>query len=91
MPWILRPPLFGNLDPQASQLNATLFIESYFWNNWKESVMAMTHEGHFYTRITDGQYITGDDYKEIGRAQAVALISYFNLPPLTAVDDWCLY
>jgi hypothetical protein len=84
-------PLFGNLAPQTSTLDPTKFIESYFWNNWHESVMAMTHEGHYYTRITDGQYITGDDYKEIGRSQAVALVSYFNLPPLTGVDDWCLY
>ena len=84
-------PLFDNLDPQTSQLNSTVFIESYYWNHWGESVMAMTHEGHYYTRITDGQYITGDDYKEIGRSLAVALINYFNLPPFTPVNDWMLY
>jgi hypothetical protein len=72
-------PLFNNLDPQTSQLNASLFIESYFWNNWHESVMAMTHEGHYYYRTGTSQYVTGDDYREVGKALAVALIQDFNL------------
>jgi hypothetical protein len=74
-------PLFDNLSPQASQLNACTFIESYFWNNWGESVMAMTHEGHYYRRITDNAWIDGAHYREIGRAMARALISYYSVPP----------
>ncbi len=85
-------PLFNNLSPQTSQLSPTLFIESYFWNNWSESVMAMTHEGHYYERITDNQFITDADYRELGRAQAAGLIQYFNLPPLpSAVNEWSAY
>lgn len=71
--------LFNNLNPQVSDLHACQFIESYFWNNWGEQVMALTHEGHFRRRITDGQYITGDDYREIGRDLMAALVEYFDL------------
>ena len=84
-------PLFNNQSAQTSQLSPDLFIESYMWNNWAESVMAMTHEGHFYRRITDNQYITGADYQEIGRAQAAALLQYFNIPEEAAVDAWRAY
>ncbi len=73
-------PLFDNLSAQSSQLAACRFVESYVWNNWQETVMAMTHEGHYRRRITDDDWITGTDYEELGRAQAVALIEYFNLP-----------
>ena len=73
-------PLFNNSSPQTSQLAACLFIESYFWNNWGSSVMALTHEGHFYRRQTDGAWITGADYREIGAALARGLITYFPLP-----------
>ncbi len=73
-------PLFDNLSAQSSQLNECLFVESYVWNNWEETVMAMTHEGHYRRRITDNAWITGADYEELGRAQAVALIEYFDLP-----------
>ena len=72
--------LFDNLSPQTSLLNSTIFIESYFWNNWGEAVMAMTHEGHFYHRITDQEWITDDDYHKLGEAMAIALIEYFDLP-----------
>jgi hypothetical protein len=72
-------PLFNNLDPQYSQLDPSLFIESYFWNNWHESVMAMTHEGHYYFRTGTSQYVTDQDYKDVGKALAVGLIQYFNL------------
>jgi hypothetical protein len=74
--------LFDNLSPQTSLLNSTIFIESYFWNNWGEAVMAMTHEGHFYNRITDQEWITDDDYHQLGEAMAFALIEYFDLPPV---------
>jgi len=77
-------PLFNNLSPQTSQLNACAFIESYFWNNWGESVMALTHEGHFYRRITDNAWNDGAHYREVGRALARALIAYYDLPPSTA-------
>jgi hypothetical protein len=76
-------PLFDNLSAQTSQLNACTFIESYFWNNWGESVMALTHEGHYYRRITDNAWTDGAHYREIGRALARALIQYYNLPPAT--------
>jgi len=74
--------LFDNLSPQTSLLNSTIFIESYFWNNWGEAVMAMTQEGHFYNRITDQEWITDDDYHQLGEAMAFALIEYFDLPPV---------
>jgi len=73
-------PLFDNLSAQTSQLSPNLFIESYFWNNWGKAVMAITHEGHFYKRITDNQYITDKDYHELGRAMARGLVEYFDLP-----------
>jgi len=73
-------PLFDNRSAQSSQLAACIFIESYFWNNWGKNVMAMTHEGHFYRRITDNEFITGEDYRELGRAQMRGLFEYFNLP-----------
>lgn len=79
-------PLFDNLNPQTSQLHECQFIESYFWNNWGESVMALTHEGHFQRRITDNEWITADDYRELGRAMARALIEYFNLPELAGSE-----
>ncbi len=72
--------LFNNLSPQTSQLDSTIFIESYFWNNWGEAVMAMTHEGHFYYRITDQDWITDRDYHKLGEAMATAMIEYFGLP-----------
>lgn len=72
-------PLFNNADPQTSQLDPSLFIESYFWSNWHESVMAMTHEGHYYFRTGTSQYVTSDDYQEVGKALAAGLIQYFNL------------
>jgi hypothetical protein len=84
-------PLFNNLSAQTSQLSPDLFIESYMWNNWAESVMAMTHEGHFHRRITDNQYITGADYQQLGRAQAAALLQYFNIPEEAAVEAWKAY
>jgi Zinc carboxypeptidase/Cytosolic carboxypeptidase N-terminal domain len=73
-------PLFNNASPQTSQLSACLFIESYFWNNWGPSVMALTHEGHYQKRLTDGDWITGADYREIGAALARGLTTYFPLP-----------
>ncbi|MEZ5327339.1 MAG: M14 family zinc carboxypeptidase [Verrucomicrobiales bacterium] len=79
-------PLFDNLSPQTSQLSECLFIESYFWNNWGESVMAITHEGHYGQRVTDGAYLTGADYSEMGRAMAKALVSYFDLPRASEYD-----
>jgi hypothetical protein len=85
-------PLFDNLDPQTSQLDPSVFIESYFWNHWGESVMAMTHEGHYYQRVTDGAWITDADYRAIGRGLAAAMVEYFSLPPPpTAVEDWAMY
>ncbi len=84
-------PLFDNLSPHTSQLHACYFIESYFWNNWGENVMALTHEGHFYRRITDSDWITDEDYRELGREQAAALVEYLNLPGFTNVPDWIFY
>jgi hypothetical protein len=76
-------PLFDNVDPQTSQLSATLFIESYFWNHWGESVMAMTHEGHYYFRTgSTTQYVTDQNYKDVGKALAVGLIQYFPIVPV---------
>lgn len=87
-------PLFDNLSPMTSQINS-IFIEGYFWNNWGENVMAMTEEGHYYQRITDQEFITGQDYEEIGAALASALVEYFNLPQAPPVShpqaQWILY
>ena len=79
-------PLFDNLSAQTSQLNPCTFIESYFWNNWGESVMALTEEGHYYRRITDDAWTDGAHYREIGRALARGLITYYNLPPGSEPD-----
>ena len=79
-------PLFDNLSPQTSQLHTCRFIESYFWNNWGDSVMALTHEGHYGTRITDNQFLTGNDYRQLGAAMATALIEFFDLPEATESD-----
>lgn len=73
-------PLFNNASPQTSQLNACTFIESYFYNNWGSSVMALTHEGHYYKRQTDGDWITGADYRAIGGALVSGLTTYYPLP-----------
>ncbi len=84
-------PLFDNLSPHFSQLDPIVFIESYFWNNWGEAVMALTHEGHYFRRITDNQFITDENYYELGRAMARALIEYFNLPELPAAAGFLFY
>lgn len=85
-------PLFNNLAPQTSLLDPAKFIESYFWNNWGEAVMAMTHEGHFYRRITDNAYLSDEDYYELGRAMARAVIEYYNLPQIPyETSAWVLY
>lgn len=83
-------PLFDNLSAQTSALAECRFIESYFWNNWGENVMAMTHEGHFFRRITDNEWITDEDYRTLGRAMAACLVEYFKLPqPISQI--WILY
>lgn len=85
-------PLFNNLSPQTSQLDPVKFIESYFWNNWGEAVVAITHEGHFYRRITDNSFLTDEDYFELGRAMARSMIEYFNLPPIPyETAGWMFY
>lgn len=85
-------PLFDNLYKGTSQLAACIFIESFFWNNWKEQVMAMTYEGHFQKRITDGNWITSDDYRQIGKAMSAGLIEYFNIPELPKNPNyWMIY
>ncbi len=73
-------PYFDNLAPDTTQLTSCSFIESYYWNNWGASVMAMTEEGNFYYRITDGAWSTGADYRQVGGGMARALIAYYNLP-----------
>ncbi|GAB4325609.1 MAG: M14-type cytosolic carboxypeptidase [Candidatus Sumerlaeia bacterium] len=73
-------PLFDNRSPGESQLEPCRFVESYFWNNWGERVMAITYEGHFRRRLTDGEFITAGDHRALGRALATALIQYFDLP-----------
>lgn len=74
-------PLFDRLELEERQLAECHFIESYFWNCWPGQTMAITHEGHFRRRITDWEWITGEDYREIGRAQARALFHYFSIEP----------
>jgi hypothetical protein len=71
--------LFENQSPQTSQLHPFNYLESYYWSKWGKDVMAMTHEGHFYKRLPDGAWITDQDYLELGRAMAVALLEYFKL------------
>jgi len=87
-------PLFDHLSKLTSQLDEAKYIESYFWRNWGEAVMAMTHEGHFYRRITDDEWITADDYHELGRAMALALIEYLDLPRIPQEYEklfWMIY
>ncbi|MDX1972409.1 MAG: M14 family zinc carboxypeptidase [Candidatus Sumerlaeia bacterium] len=90
-------PLFENADPQFSTLNlcsstsTSRFVESYFFTERGEATMAMTHEGYFRTRgYGDFGYWTDEEYIELGRGMARALVEYFNLPPapVTATQDW---
>lgn len=85
-----RSPLFENLNPGSSQLHECRFIESYFWNGWGEEVMALTHEGHFHRRLTDNGWITGDDYRALGKSMASALTDFYELTPPDTLswDDW---
>ena len=85
-----RSPLFENRTPEGSQLHACRFIESYFWNGWGEDVMALTHEGHFHRRLTDNGWITGDDYRSLGRSMASALTDFYDLTPANehSWEDW---
>jgi len=85
-----RSPLFENLNPGGSQLHACRFIESYFWNGWGEKVMALTHEGHFHRRLTDNEWITGDDYRSLGRSMASALTDFYELSPARTLswEEW---
>lgn len=78
--------LFKNASPQTSQLNPCTYVESYFWNNWGESVMALKHEGHYFRRQTDNDWITGADYRSIGGPLAIGLLAYFPLPAGTEPD-----
>ncbi len=84
-------PLFDNGNPHTSQLDPCKFIESYFWNHWGEDVMALTYEGHFRRRIPDGAWITDDDYRELGRALAAALIEYLDLEPVPQFEGIEVY
>lgn len=87
-------PLFENLSPSSSQLHESNYLESYFWSNWGEKVMAMTHEGHFYRRACDDEWITDADYRALGRAMALALIEYFDLAEETVLSEnpfWMLF
>ena len=85
-----RSPLFENRNPEGSQLHACRFIESYFWNSWGEDVMALTHEGHFHRRLTDNAWITGEDYRSLGRSMASALADFYDLTPANehSWEDW---
>jgi len=90
-------PLFANADPAFSTLricsdgSGARFIESYFYTERGEGTMAMTHEGYYWNRgHGDFGYWTDEEYIELGRAQARALIEYFDLPevPEASVSDW---
>ena len=82
--------LFENRSAESSQLHACRFIESYLWTGWGESVMALTHEGHYHRRLPDQAWITGQDYRNLGRAMARALSGYyeFSLPAVLTWDAW---
>lgn len=87
-------PLFENADPQFSTLNmcnstsTSRFVESYFFTMRGEATMAMTHEGYFRTRgYGDFGYWTDEEYIEVGRAMARALVDHLDLPPLPSVSD----
>ncbi|MGF1573389.1 MAG: M14 family zinc carboxypeptidase [Sumerlaeia bacterium] len=92
-------PLFENADPQFSTLrlcsstSSSRYIESYFFSERGEATMALTHEGYYRARgYGDFGFWTDEEYIELGRAQARALIEYFNLPPYTPsqVDYWMI-
>lgn len=82
---------FDNLAPQTSQLDPTIFIESYFWNGWQTAVMAMTMEGHYYFRTNTSTYNTGADYQEVGKGLALAMITYFPLPVPVELSRFAIY
>jgi hypothetical protein len=84
-------PLFENRSPESSQLHECRFIESYFWNNWGEDVMALTHEGHYHRRVTDDAWLTGADYREMGKGMALALIEYYDLGEVPATRSFAIW
>ncbi|MBI1291802.1 hypothetical protein GC173_11250 [bacterium] len=73
---------FDNRNPQTSNLADCIFVESYFYDNWNGAVMAITHEGHFSRRWYDLEYVTSDDYLEVGGGLARAVIPFLNFPAL---------
>lgn len=86
-------PLFENADPQFSMLNlcsstsTSRFVESYFFTMRGEATMAMTHEGYFRTRgYGDIGYWTDEEYIELGRAMARALVDHLDIPSPSASD-----
>lgn len=81
---------FDDRNPQTSNLADCIFIESYFFDNWRGAVMAMTHEGHYATRWYDGAYMTDADYREVGGGMARAAISFLDFPELPT-DLWLLH
>jgi hypothetical protein len=84
-------PLFANADPQFSTLNLcsstsnSRFVESYFFTMRGEATMAMTHEGYYRTRgHGDFGYWTDEEYIELGRGMARALVDHLSIPQLPA-------
>ncbi|MCB1049982.1 MAG: hypothetical protein H6510_18010 [Acidobacteria bacterium] len=69
---------FNRVNPAASQLSSCAFIESYFWNHYAESVMALTLELTYLTRDSDDQWQEPEDYRQLGREMAHAIAAYFR-------------
>jgi hypothetical protein len=89
----LSSTTFDNRNPQTSNLADCIFVESYFFDNWSGSVMAITHEGHFSRRWYDLEYVTSDDYQEVGGGLARAAIPFLNFPeatPQPAPEAWII-
>lgn len=72
---------FNDVNPHSSQLNSCAFVESYLWNHWRESVMALTFETTYLTRDSDDGFAEPEDFRQMGREMAQAMADYLSGSP----------
>jgi len=69
---------FNDINPATSQLNSCSFVESYLWNHYQESVMALTLELMYSNRDNDDGLATQEDFLELGAQMGRGLFYYLN-------------
>jgi hypothetical protein len=86
---------FNDVNPQSSQLNSCAFVESYLWNHWGESVMALTFETTYLTRDSDDAFAEPKDFRQLGREMAQAMADFVlgtpSLIPPAADEESVLF